>query len=118
MRAEGGGDLLAKGGGPEGGEGSAERTPAAGDGIRLIGARVPALAEEELHLLLGDDVSVGKVEAGEAAAHPAARRLALLLVVGGQPELAPLGGVVGSDLLRQVGVPAAGGELVQGHHTS
>ena len=119
VRAEGGGDLLAKGGRLEGGEGSAEGTPAAGDGIRLLGARVPALAEEELHLLLGDDVAVGEVEAGEAAAQPAARRLALLLVVGGEPDLAPLGAVVGSDLPGQVGVPAAGGELVQAHgHTS
>ena len=54
---------------------------------------MPALAEEELHLLLGDDVAVGEVEAGDAASEPAARGLALLLVVGGEPDLASLGAV-------------------------
>ena len=39
MRAKGGGDLLAKGGRPEVREGSAERAPAAGDGIRLEDGR-------------------------------------------------------------------------------
>ena len=77
---------------------------------------MPALPEEELHLLLGDGVAVGEVETGDAAAQPAARRLALLLVVRGQSDLASLSPVVRSNLPGQVRVPAPGGELVQSHH--
>ncbi len=53
---------------------------------------------------------------GEAAAEPAAGRLALLLVVGGQPDLGALGRVVHGDVPGEVRVAAAGRELVQGHH--
>jgi hypothetical protein len=115
--AERDGDLLAQAGRSEGGEGATEGTPATRHGIRLLRAGVATLAEQELHLLLGDDVAVGEVETDDAAAEPAARRLALLLVVGGQPDLASLGPVVGRDLPGQVRVPAPGGELVQRHHT-
>ena len=117
MLAERCGYLLAQAGRSEGGEGATEGTPATRHGIRLLRAGVATLAEQELHLLLGDDVAIGKVETGDAAAEPATRGLALLLVVSSEPDLAALGPVVGSDLPGQVRVPGAGGELVQGHHT-
>ena len=109
-------DLLAQRGRGEGREGAAERAPSPGGRLRLPGAGVPALAEEQLHLLLGDRVPEGEVEPGEAGPHPPARRLALLLVVARQPGLPDLGRVVGRDLPGQVRVPAPGGELVKSHH--
>ena len=109
-------DLLAQRGRGEGREGAAERAPSPGGRLRLPGAGVPALAEEQPHLLLGDRVPVGEVEPGQAGPHPPARRLALLLVVARQPGLPDLGRVVGRDLPGQVRVPAPGGELVQSHH--
>jgi hypothetical protein len=111
------GYLLAQAGRSEGGEGATEGTPATRHGIRLLRAGVATLTEQELHLLLGDDAAVGEVEAGDAVAEPAARGLALLLVVRSEPDLAALGPVVHSDLPGQVRVPAPGGELVQRHHT-
>src|SRR5699024_5176847 len=82
----------------------------------LVGAWVATLTEEQLHLLLGHHVPDGEVEPGEAGAQPPTRRLALLLVVGGEAGLPALGGIVSGDLLRQVRVPAPCGELVQRHH--
>ena len=75
-----------------------------------------ALPEQQPHLLLAHPVALGQVQAGQAGAEPAPRRLALLLVVPGEADLPPLGGVVDRDLLRQIRVPAARGELVQRHH--
>ena len=72
----------------------------------LLGQRVQAGAEQVLHLLCGDLVAgVQALDASHAGAQPHPGRLAALGVVGRQPDVALLGGVLHGDLPGQVVVP-------------
>jgi hypothetical protein len=84
----------------------------------LVGERMMAVAEEGLHLRLGDRVASGDpVEPLHARAHPHAGRLALLLVVGGEPG--PDHAVLRGDLSGEVVVAGPGRDLLQAdrHHS-
>ena len=73
-------------------------------------------AEESPHLLRGHRIpGVQAVDAGHARADPRSRALSPFGVVGGQPDMALLGGIQRRDLPGQVVVPRPGGELVNAH---
>lgn len=64
-------------------------------GHAFAGQRVQTVAEQGLHLLGGHLVAgVQAVEAGQPGTHPHPGRLAALVVVGRQPDVALLGGVL------------------------
>lgn len=83
----------------------------------LVGEWVQPVTEQRLHLVLGDRVTGIDAQSVEAGAHPHARRLALLLVVGREPG--PERRVLGGDLSGEVVIAGAGGHLLQAdrHHS-
>jgi hypothetical protein len=80
---------------------------------------VATLTEQSTHVLGGDLVTaVDALQADQAGPEPPAGSLALLGVVGVQPDVTLVGRVQGSNLPRQVRVPIAGSQLVERHHTA
>jgi hypothetical protein len=81
------------------------------------GVRMPTLAEQHLHLRLGDIPGHGKVsQAGEAGAQPDARSLTLLAVIGRQIAVPTMRGIRRRHLPSQIRIPIARRQLVQAHH--
>ena len=76
-------------------------------------------AEQSPHLLRRHRIpSIQAVDAGQAGADPRSRTLSPFGVVGGQPDMALLGGIQRRYLPGQVVIPRPGAELVDAHrHT-
>jgi hypothetical protein len=73
-------------------------------------------AEESPHLLRGHGIAgTETVDAGHARADPGSRSLSAFGVVGGQPDMALLGGIQRRDLPGQIVIPRPGAELVDAH---
>ena len=89
-------------------------------GLKLLqplgGEGMHAGAEESPHLLRRHRIpSAQAIDAGHARADPRPRTLSPFGVVGGQPDMALLGGIQRRDLPSQVVVPRPGAELVDAH---
>jgi hypothetical protein len=82
----------------------------------LCGEGMQAGAEECPHLLPGDRIpSAETINAGQAGADPGSRSFSAFAVVGGQPDMALLGGIQRHDLPGQIVIPRPSAELVNTH---
>ena len=82
----------------------------------LCGEGMHAGAEQRPHLLRRHRIpGVQTVDAGHARSDPRSRALTAFGVVGGQPDVALLGGIQRRDLPCQVVVPRPCAELVNAH---
>jgi hypothetical protein len=92
-------------------------------GVQLLkplgGEGMHAGSEQRPHLLRRHRIpNAQPVDAGQAGADPRARTFAAFGVVGGQSDMALLGGVQCGDLPGQIVIPRSGGQLVDAHrHT-
>ena len=106
--------------GPVLGIGGVDHLGAADAAVQLGGPlgreRVVSGPEQRQHLLRGHHVpGIEAVDAGHPGTHPDTGDLAALGVVAGQPDVALVGGVQGSDLPGQVVIARPGRQLVDRH---